>query len=75
MIPAAASTVELVAIRQTYTYTRQFAVRGFDLRAHEGVRYEKEGYHLNATPGGGPCGVHFPSSIFRHFPFEEPQKH
>ena len=21
-------------------------------------------YHLNATPGCGPCSVHFPSSIF-----------
>ena len=24
-------------------------------------------YHLNATPGGGPCSVHFPSSIFHPF--------
>jgi hypothetical protein len=27
----------------------------------------KKGYHLNATPGGGPSGVHFPSSIFHPF--------
>jgi hypothetical protein len=41
MIPAAASAVKLVAIRQTYAYRRQFAVLAFDLCAHEGVRCEK----------------------------------
>jgi len=44
----------------------------------KGVRCEK-GYHLNATLAGGPCAVHFPSSIFHlpfsiDFPFKEPQK-
>ena len=32
----------------------------------KGVRCEK-GYHLNAPPSAGPCGVHFPSSIFHPF--------
>src|SRR6516165_10194255 len=72
MIPAAASTVKLVAIRQTYTYSRQFAVRTLDLCAHE-VRCEKR-IPLGRHTWRCPCGLHFPSSISIHFPFEEPQK-
>ena len=67
MIPAAASTAKLVAIRQTCTYSRQFAVRTLDLFVLMKVCAAKKGYHLNATLGGGPCGVHFPSPIFHPF--------
>src|SRR5215469_2068173 len=60
---AAASTAKLVAIRQTYTYCRQFAVRAFDLLMKASAA--KKGCHLNATPGGDACWCAF--SIF-HFP-------